>query len=87
MNKSTWKANVTTPWFSVSAEGSATKPTRKGTPSFKLALLMLVAIAVMVALGTAAIADSSRGFPTVATVWTEIKPIVVLLLETLRRPA
>jgi hypothetical protein len=65
-------------------KGSAKKPSGKGKPSFKIVLLTLVVFAVIVALGTAAFAGDHVSFTSVSTVWNEIKPILVLLLKSLK---
>jgi hypothetical protein len=69
--------------FSVDITGPAKKPTGKGKPSFKLVVFSLAVFAALISLGTAAFVRDPSSFPTMVTVWTEIKPVLVLLLQFL----
>jgi len=85
MTNKTWKFKVQFgKAFSCSYEGSAKKPTGDGKPSFKIVLLALVVLTVMVALGTAAVAKDPGSFAAVVSLWDEIKPVLLLLLELLK---
>ena len=85
MTNKTWKLKVQFgKVFMYSYEGSANQPTGKGKPSSKIALLTLVVVAVVVALGTAAVAKDPGSFTAVWSVWGEIKPVLVVLLKALK---
>ncbi len=64
----------------VDISGPAKKPQAKGKPSVELFLLTLVVFAALLALGTAAVVKDPASFSLVAIVWSEIKPVLVLLL-------
>lgn len=69
--------------FRVDISGPAKKPQAKGKPSFKPILLSLVVFAALISLGTAAVAKDPASFTLVTSVWNEVKPVLVLLLQYL----
>lgn len=71
--------------FKFRYEISAQTPVSKGKSWRKFALLALAIPLAAFLLGTAATAGDPDSFKTVLTVWGEIKPVLILLLECLKR--
>jgi hypothetical protein len=83
----TKNSNPTSVSFSVQIRvditGPAEKPKAKGKAFLKFLVLSLLVFAASVFFGTAATASDFLSLELVKTVWQEIKPVLVLLLQVL----
>ena len=68
----------------LSYERSEKKAADNSKLSLKTALLLLIAVAVVVILGIAAFAKDPSSFVAVTSVWSEIKPVLLLLPKLLK---
>jgi hypothetical protein len=65
----------------VDISGPAKKPKAKGKASFLLILFALAVFAALIAFATAAVVSAPQPLASVAAVWNEVKPVLVLLLQ------
>jgi hypothetical protein len=84
MNNSTSKITLKLGKLSFSYHSNRKPPADGNKLSPKMILLLLITTAVVVCLGTAAVAKDPDSFAAVATVWIQIKPILLLLLKVLK---
>ena len=84
MNNSTSKIEVKLGSLSFIYQSSGKPPTGGNKLSARMILLLIVTIAALASLGTAAVAWNPDSFTAVATVWTQIKPVLLLLLKVMK---
>jgi len=71
--------------FRVDITGEAPKPKAKSKASLLLTLFALAVFAALIAFATAAVVSAPQPLASVAAVWNEVKPVLVLLLQVLAK--